>query len=118
MKATNSIALKNLRQEFKLKIAHNKAYRHAVLRHLYASQTSDEQATKKTQYLNGAGFTAPDAPVLSNIAARLKAGGSLEPIEELVLRQRLPKYVMQFTVLRKLEELTASAVQSAHPEAA
>jgi hypothetical protein len=96
---------KKLRDEFNSRVENSKAYRHGAARFLYANQTFEEQDRKKTQYANGSGFTAPDAPLLSRLAEKLKAGKPLNAGEEQALRCRLPKYWGQFTRLLEPEEL-------------
>ena len=55
----------SLAEEFKSRIHRDDVYRHAAVCELYSSQTASERALNETQDLNGLGFSAPDAPVLS-----------------------------------------------------
>jgi hypothetical protein len=113
LKSKKSIAAKKLREEFQFKINQSQAYRLAVLLALHGSQTSVEQAKKKTQVLNGFGFDACDAPALTPLAVKVKAGTPLSHEEDAMLRKRLPKYSMQFAKARSLGELPAAAVDAA-----
>ena len=92
-------AVNKLREEFHSQITQSGAYRRGVLCVLHAYQTGDEQANKITQDLNGIGFTAPDAPVLSPLAEKVQAGERLDAAEEQTLCSRLPKYWGQFVRL-------------------
>lgn len=88
----------------------DEAYRHAVVCQLHSKQTSSEQVLKKTRELNGLGFSSPDAPALSPIAEKLKAGEPLNEGEVALLCSRLPKYWGQFSRLLTLRELDAPSV--------
>jgi hypothetical protein len=109
MKPTTSAAGK-LRQEFASRIANSSAYRHGVLRILYARQTPKEQDGKKTCDLNSWGFTATDAAVLSRLAERLNAGVYLNDADESVLREKLPKYWAQCSRIMELGEISSGVL--------
>src|SRR5690349_19597244 len=86
-----------LRKLFAHVVLSDKEYRRWVLKRLYELQTPNEQARQRTQDRNGAGFTAPDAQILSQLAGKLASGGTLTRAEETILKWKLPKYWAQFT---------------------
>ncbi len=101
----NKAVRNSLAEEFRSRIVRDAAYRHAVLREMYSHQTSSEQALNKTYDLNGLGFSAPDAPVLSPLAEKIIAGQAMTGAEEALLRSCLPKYWGQFSRLKGLLEI-------------
>jgi len=92
-----------LRKLFAYAVLNDKVYRHWALEWLYELQTPNEQARQVTQDRNGAGFTAPDAPILSRLAEKLISGATLNAVEEKLLKQRLAKYWSQFTETRLID---------------
>ena len=109
-----------LRKLFKYAVLNDKEYRHWVLERLYDLQTPNEQARQLTQDRNGAGFTAPDAPVLSLLAEKLADGGKLTTADETLLKWRLQKYTAQFTETRLMDPADrkppSSAVTESNPK--
>lgn len=62
---------------------------------LYACQTADERSSEETRYLNGVGFNAIDANILSSFAQQLQAGRHLTERQLSVAFRCLPKYSAQ-----------------------
>jgi len=89
-----------LRKQFAKKLLRDQAYRYWVVKRLFVSQTPAEKVHRVTRALNGVGFSAPDAPVLSPLAEKLLGSGKLTRIEDDLLKWRLPQYWRQFTETR------------------
>src|SRR5690242_3952677 len=83
-------------EQFTKRVINDQAYRHWALRRLHLAQTPAEKAYRVTRALNGVGFSAPDAPILSPLAEELLSGRTLTSSEETVLKWSLPKYWKQF----------------------
>ncbi|MBS7812385.1 hypothetical protein [Roseococcus pinisoli] len=84
-----------------LLLSNDRAVERALCR-LHDSQTQHEQTINRAKAHNNAGFTAPDAPALSPLAAKVKRGWRLYPRELAVARAlddkgycRLAKYWRQ-----------------------
>lgn len=75
------------------------------LLHIYANQTTTEQASKSTNFYNGIGFTGADARTCSTVASIIKyrnRTGNITPKQQALLdikmpriRQVMPKYARQ-----------------------
>jgi hypothetical protein len=98
------MTIRALKYEFTLRVHADDQYRDWALRKLYRRQTLSEQAHGITQVRNGAGFTAPDAGVLTALAKQVIAGKPLTASEELVIQRRLCKYWRQFVRLAEPPE--------------
>jgi hypothetical protein len=85
-----------LRKQFAKRVLSDRAYRYWVLKRLFGSQTPAEKVHRVSKALNGVGFSAPDAPVLSPLAEKRTEVGTLNRAEENLLKWRLPKYWRQF----------------------
>lgn len=92
-----------LRKLFAHVVLSEKEYRRWVLKRLYELQTPNEQARQCTQDRNGAGFTAPDAQILSQLAGKLAGDGTLTKAEETILKWKLPKYRRQLVETRLID---------------
>jgi hypothetical protein len=78
---------------------------------LYQRQTSDEQRSENTHYLNGVGFSGTDAAFLSSVAKSCQRYGySLTPKMVPHVRKALVKYAGQLA-----EALTAGEVTLDNP---
>lgn len=62
---------------------------------LFNRQTDTEQAAEDTKFLNRKGFTAADAPRLTNIAKALIRYKNLTPKQVVLVRRRIKKYWKQ-----------------------
>ena len=64
---------------------------------LYDRQTSDEQQAQDTRHVNGRGFSAFDAELLSSFAVQYKQRGSLSPKQLEIARRKVLRYTGQLT---------------------
>jgi DNA-directed RNA polymerase subunit RPC12/RpoP len=65
---------------------------------MWALQTSSEQDSKETQFINGCGFNKPDGVVLSRFVENLQRYGSFKSDKQVAyVRKKLLKYVGQLT---------------------
>ena len=67
------------------------------LKKLYSYQTKSEQEYADTHILNGVGFNAYDAPVLTSITVWYIEKGFLTQAQIRLARKKLMKYVKQLT---------------------
>lgn len=72
---------------------------------LHKRQTPDEQFSKSTQHLNGVGFNAADARILSELALHVIQGGTLNDRQLAEARSRIKKYVGQLEEVAMEKEL-------------
>ena len=66
---------------------------------IYALQTESEKASAATRDANGVGFSAFDAPFLTDIAERVKRGYTLSPKQMAVTRNKLKHYWRQLAAI-------------------
>ncbi len=71
-----------------------------VLEFIFARQTAAEQETETTQELNGVGFSAFDAEILSSFAKQYQNRRSLSEKQLAILQDKMPAYAVQ--VIREL----------------
>ena len=92
------------------KLATDDGYAVNCLMQLYRCQTADEQASEATRELNGVGFNAVDAFILSDFARQVQAWKDTPPDRRryatplsakqmVLLRRKLPTYCRQLTAL-------------------
>jgi hypothetical protein len=74
----------------------------ALLLSILERQTAEEKECRSSLAVNGAGFTKPDAKILTGIAAFYKERKYITYRQEQVLRHRLPKYAGQLLKIADL----------------
>ncbi len=78
---------------------------------IYALQTSQERNAQTTQDANNVGFSAYDAPFLSDIAEKIKKGYTLSPKQFEVTKNKIRRYHRQLADIANVNE--AKAVSAA-----
>lgn len=62
---------------------------------VYNNQTKNEQIAKRTDELNGVGFTGSDAEILTSFAEQYQKRGSLSTKQMALTKKIMPKYANQ-----------------------
>lgn len=98
-----------IKEVVKTQLQTNQRWQLKAVQLLYSYQTKEEQDKKTTNRHNGAGFTAFDAEILSDIALKSKFS-RLQSYHYGILSKRLPKYwkqIMEASDPAKLEQFAS-----------
>lgn len=103
------MATKQKIKEFlKEKLSTNKTWANRALVKIFEFQTSDEQTTEYTQYVNNVGFSGVDAKILSSLTKFYVKNGFLTPKQQAIVFRKMPKYwkqILEISDKDKLETL-------------
>lgn len=97
-----------IKEVVKQQLATNQRWQLKAVQLLYSYQTKDEQKSEQTNESNGVGFTAFDAPILTDIAEKARYS-RLQNYHYGILSKRLPKYWKQIMKASDPEKLASFA---------
>ena len=89
---------------FRQKLETSRAWAERALVVLHDYQTQSERDAYSTTEHNGVGFTAWDAPLLSEMAEQLKRGQRLSDYQLRMAQRRVPKYARQLVAVAMQRE--------------
>lgn len=112
MTTTTTVSKETMLGYLRSQLAANPAWAVKALTLVYAHQTADEQADKKTSLKNGAGFNGLDAEILSSFSEQVLKGRKLSPKQLAIVHRKMPRYARQVLASispEKAEAFKASA---------
>lgn len=83
----------------------------ALLR-IFDFQTNEEKNVEYVKVINGIGFTAFDAEILTSFAKQLNKTGRLSDLQMKVLKSKMPKYWNQVLMISDTEKLESLIINS------
>lgn len=113
MTTTTSVSKDTLLAYLRSQLSQNPAWAIKALTLVYAHQTADEQADKKTSLKNGAGFNGLDAEILSSFSEQVIKGRKLSPKQMAIVHRKMPRYARQVLASISPEKEEAFKVSAA-----
>ena len=110
---TTSVSKDTLLAYLRSQLSQNPAWAIKALTLVYAHQTADEQADKKTSLKNGAGFNGLDAEILSSFSEQVIKGRKLSPKQLAIVHRKMPRYARQVLASISPEKAEAFKVSAA-----